>query len=404
MIVDYTQFTPEVRRVVETIEEKPHLLYIRYLLTKKYSPAFIKRELWRLGLSAPHEGHLATYYLAVIDPVIEKFKLKSVYQDYKLRIMQKSAPKGYKDEILNFKVTFDGKNEALRIQFCKAIKELGLEEMWSPEIVRAYGGTIENLPLDENGERIIKHLPNHNVEKILLHPKRVYIDQMLLEEIPVNRISKILQERFQVKFEHYEIAQYARVFFNYRRKNIEELVQRLEVERNSVQAQLDLLDYDDNLSIGEKIAIRMQAEQKLEQLDENIKVLKAAYTDASFRQGALESTDLKKAWADVFYRSYERFLAYDKYKDRDIVKALEGSVKMMGYAQEHIETVEGVAGGTDKRNGDADKGKQNAALQLYRQRYEEFMQKQEQEQTGGETPEILTEDTDDPDVEGAEEL
>ena len=68
MNIDYQKLDPKIRKTVEIIENKPHVRWIRYLLTKRYSPIEIKRELQRLGLSAPHEKPLVVYYLTVIDP------------------------------------------------------------------------------------------------------------------------------------------------------------------------------------------------------------------------------------------------------------------------------------------------------------------------------------------------
>ena len=97
----------EIARAISIIESKPHMLYIRYLLTKKLSFRFINNELYRLGLSATSEKTLADYYMSVIDPVVRKYSLSKLYQDYKklaTNIITKGKADGAEVETLNYKL------------------------------------------------------------------------------------------------------------------------------------------------------------------------------------------------------------------------------------------------------------------------------------------------------------
>ena len=65
MYINYDMMDPKIRKTVENMEAKPHIKWIRYLLSKRYSPISIRRELQRLGLSTPHEKPIIIYYLAI---------------------------------------------------------------------------------------------------------------------------------------------------------------------------------------------------------------------------------------------------------------------------------------------------------------------------------------------------
>ena len=94
MEINYEGMSEKVRKTVRIMESKPHIKYIRYLLTKRFSPIQIKRELQRLGLSAPHEEPMIVYYLAVIDPIVKKNGLSDTYSSYKGKLLNKKNPRG----------------------------------------------------------------------------------------------------------------------------------------------------------------------------------------------------------------------------------------------------------------------------------------------------------------------
>ena len=103
--IDFEKIDPKFRQTIEGLEKKPHIKYIRYLLSKRYSPIVIKKELQKLGLSAPHEKPLTVYYLAVIDPLIKHFGLSKTYADYKNKLLRANAKRGdYSKGLLNYRI------------------------------------------------------------------------------------------------------------------------------------------------------------------------------------------------------------------------------------------------------------------------------------------------------------
>ena len=130
MRIDFETLDPKYRKTIENIESKPHIKYIRYLLSKMYSPIVIKKELQRLGLSAPHEKPLTIYYLAVMDPIIKHFGLSSLYADYKNRLIRGNSKRGeYSKNILNYRLSL-GDDLDGQVKFCKMISFLEIDERW----------------------------------------------------------------------------------------------------------------------------------------------------------------------------------------------------------------------------------------------------------------------------------
>ena len=368
MEIDYDKLEEGIRRVVQIIEDKPHIRYIRYLLTKKNSPAAAKKELNKLALSAPHEDALKTYYLAVIDPLVEKHRLKQYYTGYRNKILSKNPKHGFRDEYLNFGMTFE-KNEDAKMRFCSFVNELEIDELWSSEISRHYGST-ENIPVNEQGNRIIKSFQSRNIERVLTCPKRYLIDKMLIENVPHNRISKHLLDKHKVSITGHDIGYYARVLFNFRRKNLEDMIENIQAESNALKGQLDLLSDDHEVSFGEKTTIKASLEKQIAFYDETLKSMNSDYSEISFKQGVVEEADLVKMFKDVAARGYQRFVNLDQYRDRDVVDPLQKVARMMGYAIEKVVAL-------DANNKNQDKNALEVMFELYRDRYDEVMKEEE---------------------------
>ena len=83
----YSNIIENSRSTVAGIEAKPHVRMIRYLLTKRFGPMQIRLELNNLSCSCPHEADLKLYYLAVIDPLVQKYGLSEIYSNYKGKLM-----------------------------------------------------------------------------------------------------------------------------------------------------------------------------------------------------------------------------------------------------------------------------------------------------------------------------
>lgn len=407
MRIDFETLDPKYRKTIENIESKPHVKYIRYLLTKMYSPIVIKKELQRLGLSAPHEKPLTIYYLAVMDPVIKHFGLSSVYADYKNRLVRGNSKRGeYSKNILNYRLTL-GEDLDGQVKFCKMVSFLEIDEMWCYEIVRFHGSAI-NLPIDENGERILKTTTStrgsKSIEKILTFEKRYLIDKFLLESVPLERISKYCRENLKLNVYDADIKLYKSMFFNIQTQTIEEKIKSLEVEKNSLNTLIDDIENGvgeyAEISMGERITLLDQTNKRIEELNDNIKGLNMLYTDAAVRVAEANERSFEDMFADVVGRAYKRFTQLDGYKDRDVVDPLFKTARMMSFAHDKVESIKAMSG---KGSGNSDKHSQSILLQLYSQRIDEIVDEQKQrvaQETGDEKYGDVTFD----DIEGIGEL
>ena len=365
MQINYDLFDPKIRNTIRNIESKPHVKYIRYLLTKRYSPISIKKELQRLALSAPHEQPLTVYYLAVIDPLVTAHGLGHVYASYKNKLLRKNKKNDFSNHILKFRLEFSDSPDD-QVRFCKFVTDLEIDECWNTEIMRFYG-TADQVPLDENGNRVIKTTTNkRSLDKILCHPKRYLIDKLILENVPYTRIAEYCRKQFKFNVFPYDIAYYKKIFFNIQTKNIEEKIHSLEAEQNSLKSFLEVIDNDDNMNLGEKIAVKKQTEERLKELEDNIKTLNALFSEAACNQLIHETEDFEKIFLDIVTRGYKRFQYLDQYMDRDVVDPLFKVARMMGYAYEKAADIkDGNLNGKDKHS-------QAQLMELYRKRVDEM--------------------------------
>ncbi len=403
MEINYTKMSPKVAKTVEIIESKPHVRWIRYLLSKRYSPIEIKRELQRLGLSAPHEKPLVAYYLAVMDPVIKKHGLGPVYADYKRKLLSDKNPRGaYSAHILKYRIEFDDDLPG-QTNFCKFLQEAEIESCWISELLKMYG-SAGNIPLDENGDRIIKGgLYKRSLDKLLMHPKRYLVDKMILESVPSSRIADYVNKNLEgLKLFDYDIQYYKSIFFNMRTYDIEDKIKALDVERKSLENLLHTIDSGDNaeLELGEKMLISQKTKERIEELEDNIKMLNALYSEASMKCLEMENKDIKDMFLDVVFRGYKRFTKLDQYQDRDVVDPLLKVTKMIGYAYDKSVEIEA---NKNLKDGGGDKHSQGEMMNLYRQRVDEAYSDQEFREMNQIAGKML-EDVNIEDIQGLEEL
>ena len=401
MNIDYQKLDPKIRKTVEIIENKPHVRWIRYLLTKRYSPIEIKRELQRLGLSAPHEKPLVVYYLTVIDPLVKKHGLGSYYADYKRKLLNDKNPKGaYSGYLLKYKLEFDGDYDG-QVKFCRFLQELEIESCWISELLKMYG-SASNIPVDENGERIIKGgLYKRSLDKLLMHPKRYLVDKMILENVSNARIADYVNKNLDGLKLFDDISYYKSVFFNMRTYDIEEKIRALDVEKNNLTTMLDSLSNDDDMELGEKTLIMHKTKERIAELEDNIKMLNALYSESTIRSMELEKLNLEEMFLDIVQRGYKRFAKLDGYQDRDVVDPLFKVARMMGYAYEKATEVK--VSGSTKDQG-KDNHSQGELMKLYRGRVEEAYKEQQEFEELNKVGTQLLEDLSDGEILGLEEL
>lgn len=359
----------KIKTCVTGIEMKPHVKYIRYLLTKRYLPRHIRTELQRLALSSPHEANTTTYYLAVVDPLIKKYKLQSIYNDYKSRMMQTSNGR-YTKNVLNFAVDICGQEDKdLEVRFLKFIKELEVDTLWLREVYIHYGSSA-SIPKDENGNTIIKTTSaRKDVEKILCHPKRYVIDKLVLEGMSTDKIVDHCKNRHNIQLSKHDVAFYKKTVFSFRTNTIEDKIKALEKEKECLEEVIkNIKDIDDNeMSQGDRINIISQSEKRIEELGTNIRDLNKYYTDYAYQAAVDNKNDIMAAFQDIFARAYVRYCELDKYKDRDVVDPMYKVARIIATVHDKV-----VAINENNGYGATERHSQGVMMDLYKRRTEEI--------------------------------
>jgi hypothetical protein len=336
----------------------------------------IKKELYRLGLSAPHEPNLAAYYLCLIDPITKAFGVSPLYSDYKNKLLRESNSRGdFSKDILNYRLHIDNDLD-MQVKFCKFIQYIEVGELWLNEIYK-YHGNATRLPVDENGERILDSSTTFKVvDKILLHPKRYLIDKMILENVPDMRIAEYFKTKLDTKINRYDIACYKKSFFNIKTQSVEERIQSLESEKVSLEQLLkdiDILDDYSDMDLGERLLIKKQSQTRIDELVDNIKTLNAMYSEFAFRSATEDRNDFLSMFSDIVVRGYTRFVQLDGYKDRDVVDPLVKTAKMMAFAHDKVEMIKSV---DPAKGGVSDTHSQSVIMELYKRRIEDIADEQ----------------------------
>lgn len=391
MIIDLTKLDKSAVPAIKAIETKSHVRYIRYLLTKRIPPDSIRKELARLALSSPERSTLVTYFKLIMLPIVEKYGLEKYYEEY-IERLDSAKHEQTVSPVLNFDVSFED-DDASRFAFCKLVRELEVEEMWSREITRYYGG-VQNIPKDAEGNRIIKANVTRSVENILTCPRKYIIDKLLLESVAVPRICTYMKEKYQIKIQENDLYSYAKYFFNFERRSLEGIIEQLLAEQNSIKSDLEILNSSDNYSLGDKLAIAKQYGERLAFLDESIKELNARYSDLSYKQGIQEEMTIHEIVSDIVKRGYDRLTFLDRYKDRDVVKPLTEVAKMVFSAIDKLGQLE-EAETKRKAAVDKDKSAQEVIIEMYQESYEKHVN--EAKEKFGEAPEET-------EIEGIEEV
>lgn len=372
MKINFDKIDPKIRRTVESIEGKPHVKYIRYLLTKRFSPSLIKQELRKMGLSSSHEQNLTAYYLAVIDPIIKYCGLSYLYADYKSKLLSKNKVNGFSKDILNYRLHLDGDLDG-QVKFCQLVKYLELEDLWIGEIYKTHGSAT-NMPVDELGNRILNSTTSYrNHDKILLSDKRYLVDKLILENVPDNRISKMCKEQLKLNVNDYDIASYKRVFFNVKTQNIEEKIVSLEGEKNSLKLLLSDIrggsSEFDEMTMGDRTTLISRTEQRIKELEDSIKTLNSMYSEFASKIAQYNNNDFESMFAEIARTAFVRYKKLDNYSDRDVVDPLFKVAKMMGYAYDKMSDIRLTGSGGSSKSGDIHS--KAVTMELYKQRMED---------------------------------
>lgn len=325
MIIRYHQLDESVRDSVRALETKGHISYIRYLFLTRTPIEHFDVELTRLGLSVGTMEQYSVYFSHVLYPLIGRYRLTQYYKQYSYH---------KKDNKLTFVNTFENDDSA-REAFCKLITETETVLFFAPEIVKYYGRN--RIPTDGNGDPIIDISEKSDWADVLLHDKRHLIDGMLGNGFSAKNISKHLDEMYDITLSPLVITHYAKSFMNVRRKGLEDVIEEVNVERNLIEQQLDYVRKNqDMFTIGERVSAMATLKGKKEQLDDQIKRLQGAHSNASYGQGVVEYSHMREMFADVALRTHRRYTNMDSRTEDNVIDPLSKLVGMMAKAAEKM--------------------------------------------------------------------
>jgi hypothetical protein len=312
-----------------------------------------------------------------MDPIIKHLKLTPVYAEYKKKLTIKNshrAPGSFTRDLLNYKLEFS-KEVDLQVPFHQFIRYFEIDDMWKKEILK-YHGKPDNLPVGPDGQRILRgDWKDLNYEKVLMCPKRHTIDQLLLEHVSDQRIADYLQKQCGIKnISPADIHGYRRIFFNIQVVTMEQTIQALEYERDSLKQFIDDLDNKicgDEMSLSERIAARKKSEERIEELEDSIRSFQASHSDAVADAANLANQSVHAMFLGVMQRAYNRFIMLDRDSSRDAVDPLLKTATMMTKAYEKIEAIEK----SEAWQKSSDLNSQEWMLQLYKESVEDTARK-----------------------------
>lgn len=328
---------------VQVIEQKPHRLYIRYLLTKKWSPRKIRENLYKLGLSSSNDDSIERYYNIMIKPMIKKHKLGHIYQDYDSVLARKSDKRTQRFPTeLNFKLEL-GNDVDTQINFLKFINEIECEDLWRNEFYNFYGRR-ENVPTDPDTGKSLMEKFNKQSQlpwSIIQSPKRYVVDELILEGLSNARIIRHMQEHHNIRIQSYEILMYRSSFFNVTMIDVREQIKFIEVERQNILFHIQNIDTritkieggklpDPNSTISDLLIEKKSLFSRLSDLDNSIRSLNAQHNEAAANRLAGDTINYEAIFAEMFAKTYDKFTFMAKQNDRDVVDPMYKLTKMMG--------------------------------------------------------------------------
>ena len=333
-----------------------------------------------MGLSSPSISYLSAYFMAVVDPMIKRHGMGKVYADYKNRMLRKSGRTNPARDVLRYSFEVMPKLDS-QMNFCRFLIELEVDRLWFPEIHRAHGSTVKDMPVDEMGRPILNsNYLDVSPEKILLSDKRYLIDKLIIEGVPNVRIAAYCKDTLQIKgIRDQDVMAYKKFFFHLKAKTLEDKLNILVLEKESLQNSMRMLSQG-NPSVeglmpqdaGSKIATIKQNERRIADLEENIHSLNIQHADITHKQAVLEINDYEAMFADVLRRGSRRFQELDRAHDRDVVDPLLKTAKIMELAYERIVKIR------EFGNQGGDHGSQNVFADLYRRRIDEILDEQKE--------------------------
>lgn len=371
--------------ILRAIEQKPHRLYIIYLITKKSSPNIVSSDLRKIGLSSAGAEIIAQYFDLKIKPMIKAFNLGHIYQDYMSSITRMLAgeKKVRFPEEIRFRLHVHGKTSD-EINFIKFMKALGVFDMWASEIVKVYG-IKDRIPNDPDTGRQLDFsiVPSVMPWKILESHQRHLIDEMIIDGVKDSEIALHLYEKHDIHIKTNHVKSYREFFFNLNvaeledqmdivvaeKENIVYQLQELDtiIERKSSQIENGGLDDNDDSSIS-NITDMMIARRKLvvriNDLNNVIATINASLSSSTAALGIAKRETYTQMFEEMMGAAYKKFNRYELQNDRAVVDPMLKCVTMMQRIMDMTEKA-------DKLNGSAKELAQAEMINLIQKREEE---------------------------------
>jgi hypothetical protein len=358
---------------IKNLENKPYIKYLRYLLSKGFSPSATTMSLYSLGYPSVSIPNVVIYFENVIMPVANEFKVKKVYSKY-IKNLSKDNVSNYQAVAYN-DLSYD---QELQTNFCKFLKGIDVIELWTNEIKGYYINSGCDIPIDDDGEPLVSEAcSTANLEALLAHPKRHIIDQLLLDGLSVDKTLKKLKEEHMVKdVFRGDLVTYAKCFFNYQKKSMEDLAEQVSSEIIALEYELDELD-NRNLTMPEKYVAKQEMEKRIQFLKHALMVAKADGSMMAFNYGSIELTNMIEMFKDVFMSNKQLYDFHKVFTEREGIPALNGIVKNMQVASDQIVKL------LDKQGASKITAKE-ALLEIIKQRHDEIQRQKEVEAMGEE--------------------
>ena len=316
--------------IVKRLEKKPYIRYLRYLLTKGYSPAAITSSLNSLGYPSVSSGNILTYFETAILPIVKKFKIKKVYS----RLL-KNLEQGKTDyQIISYKdLSYDPE---LQLSFLKFLNKMDVICLWGTEVRSYYASAGCEIPTGDEGPLVSGDCSLSNVHSVLAHPKREIIDQLLIDGYSIDKTLKKLRDDYQVKgINRPEILTYSKCFFNYQQKTLIDLSEQIENDIDELEGELEQLEKAE-ISLPQKYIAKQEMERRLQFLRQSLKAAKSEGSMLAFNYASIELKDVIKAFKDMFVSTKQLYDFHKNFTERENVPTLNMLVKNMQIISEQM--------------------------------------------------------------------
>lgn len=355
--------------IFKAIEQKPHRLYIIYLMTKKVSPSGIVSNLRKMGLSAAATTTFAQYFELKMKPVMKALGIGHLYQDYISSIVRMLAgDTGIKyPKNMRYRTSVMG-NTTDEINFLRFLKAMGVIDMWASEIRGVYGSK-ERYPIDPDTRKpfAIGTSDASIPWQIIESPQRNLFDEMIVEGMRDQEIAIHATDTLGIVCSQNHIRAYRDFFFNLNIEDLRDQVEIIESEKDNILFQLSELDKEigkmssgssgdenDISEIADMMVARRKLVLRIADLDGLIANLNANLSEISAAMGLAKRESYNEMFQDMMGSVFAKFKRYEKQNDRAVVDPMSKCVRMM----------QGIMDMTEKADKLNDSGKVKAQAEM----------------------------------------